>query len=697
MKVFNPDAIRNIAFIGHGGSGKTLLSEVMLYNAGEINRIGSIEEGNTTSDYNKNEIEKNLSLSATPLHFEWNDSKINIIDTPGYSDFTGQVSAGLHVADVAVSVIKGAEGVEVGTEVTWENVAAHKMPAAIIINKVDNEHSNFTNTFEVAKNRLNNDATIISYPVNEGPNFDTIIDIIKMKEITFGNAESKKVTEKDISENHKEQAESMREELVEKIAESSEELLDKFFEEGTLNDDELKIGLRAALINRSIMPVFATSATNGTGITNFLDFVVNYFPSPTDRIGTKAKMVDSDDLMEIKCEISGQPTAFVFKSLSEAHVGELSVFKVFSGTLKAGMDMQNTSREKSERLGQLFILNGKNRKEVSELTAGDIGAVVKLKDTHTGNTLATKSYSVVINDIEYPAPVIRGAVVARSKGDEDKISTGLHTVHEENPTVAVHFDPELGQTIISGQGELQLDLAVRMLKDRYNVEVDLVEPKIPYRETIKKVCEDVEYKHKKQSGGRGQYGHVHLKLEPVKRGTGFEFVNAIVGGVVPGRFIPAVEKGLNEIMTKGILTDSKVVDLKVTLFDGTFHNVDSDEVSFRLAASQAFKRGFMDSKPSLLEPIFDISIKVPEEYMGDVMGDISSRRGKISGMAAEGPFQVIKSKVPLAELYKYSTHLRSLTSGRGVHTRAFSHYEEMPRDAQEKVIQEFKKAKEEDD
>lgn len=697
MKVFNPDAIRNIAFIGHGGSGKTLLSEVMLYNAGEINRIGSIEEGNTTSDYNKNEIDKHISLSATPLHFEWKDSKINLIDTPGYSDFTGQVSAGLHVADVAVSVIKGAEGIEVGTEVTWENVCKHKMPAAIIINKVDNEHSNFQETFDVAKDRLNSDATIISYPVNEGPNFNTVIDIIKMKEITFGDAESKKVTEKEISDDHKEQAEGMREELVEKIAESSEELMDKFFEVGTLNDEELRIGLRAALINRSIMPVFATSATNGVGISNFLDFVVNYFPSPADRVGTIAKMVDSDDEIEIKCEISGEPTAFVFKSLSEAHVGELSVFKVFSGTLKAGMDMLNTSREKNERLGQLFILNGKNRKEVSELTAGDIGAVVKLKDTHTGNTLATKSYSVVIKDIEYPAPVIRGAVVARSKGDEDKISTGLHTVHEENPTVSVRFEPELGQTILSGQGELQLDLAVRMLKDRYNVEVDLVEPKIPYRETIKKVCEDVEYKHKKQSGGRGQYGHVHLKLEPVKRGTGFEFVNAIVGGVVPGRFIPAVEKGLNEIMNKGILTESQVVDIKVTLFDGTFHNVDSDEVSFRLATTHAFKKGFLDSKPSLLEPIYDISIKVPEEYMGDVMGDISSRRGKISGMEAEGPFQVIKSKVPLAELYKYSTHLRSLTSGRGVHTRAFSHYEEMPKDAQEKVIEEFKKAKEEDD
>ncbi len=696
MKVFNPDAIRNIAFIGHGGSGKTLLSEVMLYNAGEINRIGSIEEGNTTSDFNKNEISKQISLSATPLHLEWNDTKINIIDTPGYSDFTGQVSAGLHVADVAVSVIKAAEGVEVGTEVTWENVHKHKMPAAIIINKVDNEHSNFQGTFEIAKDRLNNDATIISYPVNEGVNFSTVIDIMKMKEITFESAESKKFTEKEISDEHKEQAESMREELVEKIAESSEELLDKFFEEGTLNDEELKQGLITAIKTRSIMPVFATSATSGVGIANFLDFVENFFPSPVDRIGCKANMVGSEDSIDIKCEIDAEPTAFVFKSLSEAHVGELSVFKVFSGTLKAGMDMLNTTREKSERLGQLFILNGKNRKEVTELTAGDIGAVVKLKDTHTGNTLATKTYPVLIDDIDYPAPTIRAAVVARSKGDEDKISTGLHTFHEENPTVEVHFDPELGQTIISGQGELQLDLAVKMLKDRYKVEVDLIEPKIPYRETIKKTIENAEYKHKKQSGGRGQYGHVVLKMEPLPRGTGIEFVDAIVGGVVPRNFIPAVEKGLTEITAKGILTESKVVDIKTTLHFGSYHNVDSDEVSFKLATTNAFKKGFLEAKPILLEPIFDVSVKVPETYMGDVMGDISSRRGKISGMEAEGPFQVIKAKVPLAELYKYSTHLRSITSGRGVHARAFSHYEEMPKDAQEKVIADFKKAKEEE-
>ncbi len=696
MKEFNPDAIRNVSLIGHGGSGKTTIAEYILYKTGEINRIGSVEEGNTTSDYNKNEIEKQFSISLTPLHFEWNDVKINLLDTPGYSDLISQVINSLHVSDLAVSVIKGAEGIEVGTEMTWDFVRKNNMPAAILINKVDNEHSKFNETFEAAKDRLSGDATIISYPVNEGTNFDTVVDIIKMKEIVFGDPSSKKETINDISDEHKADAEKMREELIEKIAESDEELMEKFFEAGTLNDDELQKGIKAAILSGSLVPVFAVSATKGAGFKNFLDFVVDYFPAPTERAGVKIRMKDKDQELDIKCNSNGEPALLVFKSLSEQHVGELSIFKVFSGTLTAGMDLINTSKDKNERLGQLFILNGKNRKEASKLTAGDIGAVVKLKDTHTGDTLCSKSFSVIIDPMEIPDPVIRGAVKSKSKGDEDKISTGLHTVHEEDPSLSVKFDPELSQTIISGQGELQLALAIKLLKDRYNVDVDLIEPKIPYRETIKRKCEDAEYKHKKQSGGRGQYGHVHLKLEPLPRGTGHEFKNAIVGGVVPGRFIPAVEKGLNEIMREGILTGSKVVDMRVTLFDGTFHNVDSDEVSFRIAASHAFKKGFLEAKPVILEPIYDITIKVPEEFMGDVMGDISSRRGKISGMDTEGPFQLIKAKVPLAELYKYSTHLRSLTSGRGVHMRNFSHYEEIPKDIESKVIEAYKKSKEEE-
>lgn len=696
MKIFNTDSIRNIALIGHGGSGKTTLSELLLFTAGETNRIGSIDEGNTVSDYNANEIERKISISVTPLHLEWKNSKVNILDTPGYSDFTGQVKSGLHVTDVAVAVIKGAEGVEVGTEASWDFVKELELPAAVVVNKIDNEHSKFEDAVQMAKDRLSNDVTIITFPVNEGINANAVVDLIKMKVVNHGDPVSKKVTLEEIPGDLKSQAESLREELIEKIAESSEELMDKFFENGTLSDDEIKKGLKAGIINRSIIPAFAVSSNKGIGHTSFMDFAVDYFPAPNERKEPEAELVGKDQKVKVPCSSSNKTALLIFKSLSEQHVGELSLFKVYSGSIAPGMDLLNAKKNKSERIAQIFVLNGKNRKDVSKLEAGDIGAVVKLKDTHTNDTLSTKDFSIALSPVKFPDPVIRAAIAAKSKGEEDKISSGLHTIHEENPTLVVHFDPELSQTIISGQGELQLALAVKLLKDRYNVDVDLVEPRIPYRETIKGRCDDAEFKHKKQSGGRGQYGHVHLKLEPTPRGEGFEFVDAIVGGVVPGRFIPAVEKGLKEIMTKGILTGSKVIDVRVTLFDGTYHNVDSDEVSFKLAASQAFKKGFMLAKPVILEPIYDIVVKVPEEYMGDVMGDISSRRGKISGMDAEGPFQIIKAKIPLAELYKYSTQLRSLTQGRGVHTRDFSHYEEVPKDVESKIIEEYEKSKEEE-
>lgn len=696
MKDYNANSIRNIAFIGHGGSGKTSISEVLLFTAGETSRIGSVDEGNTISDFNLNEIERKISISLTPLYVEWNETKINMIDTPGYSDFIGQVISSLHVVDVAVAVIKSAEGIEIGTETTWDYVKNFNLPGAILINKIDNEHSKFKETFQAAKKSLSSDAAIISFPVSEGLNFKSVIDLIKMKMLTYGEAGSKNVEIEEIPDNLKKEAESLKEELIEKIAESDEELLNKFFDEGTLNDEDLKKGLKSAIINGTIVPVFAVSASKAVGLNSFLDFADSFFPSPKDREAPVGKFMDKDEEVQIICDENREQALLVFKSLLEAHVGELSIFKVYSGSLSPGLDLLNTTKNKTERLGQLFILNGKNRKEIIKLNAGDIGAVVKLKDTHTGDTLSSKELPVVISPIDFPAPVIRGAIKPKAKGDEDKISSGLHTVHEEDPTLIVQFDPELGQTIVSGQGELQLQLAVKLLKDRYNVDVDIIEPKIPYRETIKSVCEDAEYKHKKQSGGRGQYGHVHLKLEPLPRGTGYEFVNAIVGGVVPGRFIPAVEKGLKEILSKGILTGSKVVDVKVTLFDGTFHSVDSDEVSFKIAASQAFKKGFLEAKPIILEPIYDITVKVPDEFMGDVMGDISSRRGKISGMDSDGHFQIIKAKVPLAELYKYSTLLRSLTSGRGMYTRSFSHYEEIPKEIVEKVIEDYKKSKEED-
>ncbi|GBD86716.1 elongation factor G [bacterium BMS3Abin03] len=695
MKEYGTEAIRNITLVGHGGSGKTSLSEVLLFTAGEINRIGKVEEGNTISDYNPNEIEKQISISTGLMHLEWNNSKLNILDTPGYSDFVSEVKAALKVCETAVVVIKSAEGVEVGTETANGYIKEYNLPTAIIINKIDNEHSTFANTLAQAKDRISPGATVITFPASEGLNFNTVIDVIKMKAYTYGDAGSKNVTESDIPDDLKDTAEKYKTELIETIAETSEELMDKYFEAGTLTDEEFDDGLKKAIQSKAITPVFAMSSAKAVGMNNFLDFATKYFPTPADTEGEEATLAGKDKKVFVKPDKNGEPVLFIFKTISEQHVGELSLFKVYSGTVKTGMDLQNENSNKSERLNQMFILNGHHRKDVSQLVAGDIGAVVKLKDTHTNNTLASKNYSVIIKPIEFPDAVIRGAIIPKAKGDEDKIASGLHTLHEEDPSFNVKYDSEISQTIISGQGELQLSLAVKRLKERYSVEVDLVEPRVPYRETIKKSVADVEYKHKKQSGGRGQYGHVHFKMEPLPRGEGFKFVNAIVGGVVPGRFIPAVEKGIIETMEKGVVSGNKVVDVKVTLFDGTFHSVDSDEMSFKIAASQCFRKGFLEANPCLLEPIYEVEIKVPEEFMGDVMGDISSKRGKILGMDSDGRFQIIKTLVPLAELYKYSSHLRSLTQGRGVHTRKFHHYEELPREVEQKVIAEYNKSREE--
>lgn len=696
MKEYGPESIRNIALIGHGGSGKTSLSEVMLFTAGETNRIGNVLEGNTISDYTANEIEKQISISTSLLHIDWNSTKINILDTPGYSDFIGDVKSAMRVCDTAVMVLKAAEGVEVGSEMSGRFVNEFSLPSAIIINKVDNEHSTFEETYEKAKERLTSGAIIVTYPLTEGVVFDTVIDVIKMKAYKYGEAGSRKVTELDIPADQKEKAEDYRTQLMEKIAETNEELMNKYFEEGTLSENDFVNGLKLAIMGRSFTPVFATSAARGVGINNFLDFVTSYFPTPLDRGGEEAVLTGKDEKILVKPDPNGEPLLFIFKTISEQHVGELSLFKVYSGTVKAGLDLMNQANNKIERLSQLSILNGRNRKDVTQLHAGDLGSVVKLKDTHTNNTLASRNLSVTITPIAFPESVIRSAILPKAKGDEDKIASGLHTLHEEDPSFFVNYDPEISQTIISGQGELQLSLAAKRLKERYKVDVDLVEPKIPYRETIKGRTDDVEYKHKKQSGGRGQYGHVHFKMEPLQRGVGFEFVDAIVGGVVPGRFIPAVEKGITEIMSKGVISGNKVVDVKVTLHFGSYHDVDSDEMSFKLAAIQCFKKGFLECKPCLLEPIYEVEVIVPDEYMGDVMGDISSRRGKILGMDSDGHFQIIKAYVPLSELYKYSSQLRSLTQGRGVHKRKFSHYEEVPKDVEQKVIDEYNKSREEE-
>lgn len=693
QKDYSLEKIRNIAFIGHGGSGKTTLTECVLFNTKTINRIGTIAEGSTVSDYHPDEIERRISINTSLLHCDWQDHKLNLLDTPGYTDFTGEVLGALRVADTAVVILKAVEGTEVGTEIVWNYTKHHHTPAVFIVNKLDNENADFEHTVSSARERFGHDVTVIQFPVKEGLPFDSVVDVLKMKLLNYQRDGSGRVTETEVPADLKQKAEQLHEELIEKIAETDEALMNKFFEEGTLHEAEIQQGLRLALNTRKIFPVLCTAADLNIGVNSLLDFIVSYAPSPKDRGTVLAMNLQQKNEIDVAPNPAGEPAMFVFKTVSEQHVGELSFFRVYSGAVHAGMDLVNQSNGKSERLGQIFVMNGKERKETGKLIAGDIGAVVKLKDTHTNNTLSSKTFRVEFPKIEFPEPVIRMAIVSKAKGDEEKIATGLHTLHEEDPTFLIQVDGKLSQTVIAGQGELHLLTITKRFKDRYGVDVDLVEPKIPYKETIKATVSDVEYKHKKQTGGRGQYGHVHIKIEPKPRGTGFEFEDAVVGGVVPGRFIPAVEKGVVEEMTRGVIAGYEVVDVKVTLHDGSYHTVDSDEHSFKIAGVMAFKKGFQDARPILLEPINEIEVTVPDEYMGDVMGDISGRRGKILGMESEGHFQKIKALVPMAELHKYSTILRSMTQGRGVYKTRFSHYDEMPREQAEKVIELYQKQK----
>ncbi|HID38383.1 MAG TPA: elongation factor G, partial [Calditrichaeota bacterium] len=579
--------------------------------------------------------------------------------------------------------------VEVGTEQVWNEAKKQNVPRFFIINKLDRENLDFDHVYNGLIESFSHQVVLAQFPVETGPNFDSIIDLFRMKMLKFAKDGSGNFSEEDIPAELANKAEELHLKLIEAVAESDDSLMEKYFDAGELTDEEFRHGFRKAVAEDAVFPVFCVSATTNVGVKRLLDVIVNFCPSPADRgevkgLDGKARKVDA-----------GQPmSALIFKTLAEMHMGELSYFKVFSGVIQTGDDVLNASTGSMERIGQMFILNGKNKKNVERLSAGDIGTVVKLKSTHTGDTLCAKSDPIVYPKIDFPAPLIRTAIKPKAKGDEDKISNGLHTLHEEDPTFVYKQDSELRQTIVSGQGELHLSIILQRLKQRFGVEVEEEEPRIPYRETIKKKAQ-AQGKFKKQSGGRGQYGDCHLRLEPMPRGERFEFVDAIVGGVIPGKFIPAVEKGVIETMDKGVLAGYPVVDVKVTVFDGSYHSVDSSEMAFKVAASMAFKKAFEQANPVMLEPIYNIEVRVPDEYMGDVMGDISSRRGKIMGMDSDGRFQVINAQVPLAELYRYSTTLRSITQGRGIHKRSFSHYEEVPSDLMHKIIEQAKKEEEE--
>ena len=689
MKVFNSEQIRNIGVGGHSGSGKTSLVETMLFAMGETTRIGATEQGNTISDYNEDEIERQVSINTSILHGEWKQTKLNMIDTPGFSDFYGDVVSGMRAADFMMIVVSAADGVQVGTERVRQMADRYQLPRFYVINKLDRENVDFDSVYKELRDRFGKKLAIAQFPAESGPNFTTVIDVIKQKAYKYAHDKSGKVTEEAVPGNLQAQVDKIRNELIETVAESDDALLETYFEAGELTEAQLLEGFKNAINRQMIVPVVGTSATANVGVNSLMDFVVDYMPDPTRR-----PAIEHDGATRAPSD-SEPLSALVFKTVSEAHVGELSLVKVFSGILKSGDEVYNPDSSKSERIGQIFLLNGKNKKNIDQLHAGDIGALVKLKSTHTGNTLCQKGKEFELPAIEFPEPLISVAVVAKAKGDEDKIGSGLHTLHEEDPTFLVRYDGELKQTIASGQGELHLDIIFKRLKQRFHVEVDTEKPNIPFRETIRKKAE-AQGKFKKQTGGRGQYGDAHLRIEPLPRGEGFEFSDEITGGVIPGKFIPAVEKGAIETCEKGVLAGFPVVDIKVAVFYGSYHNVDSSEMAFKVASSMALKKAFMDASPILLEPIYTLQVKVPEDYMGDVMGDISSRRGKISGMDADGRFQVINAKVPLAELYKYSNTLRSMTQGQGIFHIEFSHYEEVPGDVAQKIIEEAKKAKEEE-
>ncbi|MBM4165536.1 MAG: elongation factor G [Ignavibacteria bacterium] len=714
MKEFSTEQIRNIAVAGHGGSGKTSFTEAILFTAGASTRLGKVEDGSTHSDYRADEIERKISINTSLLNCEWNNTKINILDTPGYTDFTGDVKASMRVADTAVIVLKAFEGVEVGTELAWNYTKEYQLPTIFVINKIDGEHVDLPKVLKMVHDRFGGDVTVVEIPLVTGPNFHGVVDILKMKALEYQSDKGKYV-EKEIPSDHLQEAKYLRESFIEKIAESDEKLIEKFFEQGTLSDEELRNGFQTAFFNRKIFPLLSCSSTKNVGIAGLLDFLIEYAPHPAQRDKTKAKFSGTEKEIIIPMESKGEPVGFIFKTVSEPHVGELSFFKVYSGTFTHGLDLVNQKNGKPERLSQLYVMNGKERKEVGHVFAGDLAAVVKLKDTHTNNTLSSKSFSIVLPLIQFPEPVISQSITAKSKGDEDKIGNALHRLHEEDPTFVVSHDQELVQTIINGQGELHLTILVKRMKDRYGVEVDIREPRYAFRERIRGTSR-VSYRHKKQSGGAGQFGEVYFHMEAYREGAPYpsdltirgkeledlpwggklEFVNAIVGGAVDAKFVPAVKKGIMDIMTSGVIAGYPVSDVRVILHDGKMHPVDSNENAFKTAGKMAFKDGFLQSKPVLYEPIYEIEVTVPEENMGDIMGDISGRRGKILGMDSNGTYQIVKALVPLKELYRYSTTVRSMTQGRGIHRQKFAHYEEMPREIMEKVITEAKHKVEEE-
>jgi elongation factor G len=682
--------IRNLGIVGHGGVGKTSLVEAMLFSAGAVNRLGRVDDGSTTTDFDPDEIKRKISINTSVAYCDWKGHRINLVDTPGYGDFIADARAGLRVVEAAVVVVDAVAGVQVQTEKVWKFATEFNLPRAVVVNRLDRERADFFRTLDGLGRRLKGRLVPIHVPIGEEQTFNGYVDLVKMKAVTFADG---KATEGEIPGALADQAKEWREKLVEAAAETDDELLAKYLEEGSLDEPEMLKALRAGIAEGKVMPVLCAAVTKGVGATALLDLAVEAFPSPADRgeltgVDTKAKQ-EATRAADVKAPV----TALVFKTLSDPHVGKLSLFRVYSGTLRNDSTLVNAAHGAKERMGHIAWLQGKTSKSVEALGPGEIGVVAKLKETATGETLSEEAHPFELPKITFPEPAISFAIQPKTRGDEDKISIALSRIAEEDPTVHHHFDPETKQLLISGVGSMHVEMVVERMKRKYNVDVNLLPPRIPFKETVKGRSE-AQGKYKKQTGGRGQYGDTWLRIEPMPRGGGFEFVDDIFGGAVPRNFIPSAEKGVREAMKKGILAGYPIVDVKVTLYDGSYHDVDSSDMAFQIAASMGLQKGFMEATPILLEPIMTVEVTAPSDNAGDVIGDMNSRRGRIVGMEPSGETASVRAQVPMAEMLTYETTLRSMTGGRGGYSMEFSHYEEVPAFIAEKVIKEAKAEKE---
>ena len=685
MKIYDGDNIRNVALLGHADTGKTQLASALLYTAGVTTRLGKVDDGTSVTDFDEEEVERGFSISAALANAEWKDTKVNLIDTPGFNIFLYEAEAALKAADAALIVVHAVSGVEVQTEKTWGFCQKYNLPRALVMNQMDRERASFQRTLDALSNAFGRSVIPVQLPIGEEKDFRGVIDLVRMRAAIYESNGSGKAKDSEIPPEMQEAATAAHEALVEMVAEGNDELLEEFFDRGTIPIEDLVPGLRQAVAENRLTPVVITSALPNIGSQSLLDFIVDYMPAPTAR-GT-IEGIDHEGGEQVSRKVSNDEPAsvFVFKSVADPFAGRLSLFKVMSGVVKSEATLQNFNRGVAERLAHIAVPQGKSQNPVAELRAGDIGVVAKLKETLTGDTLGDKNAPIIYPPAKLAEPAISFAIEPKSRGDEDKLSTAIHRMLEEDLLLRFARDEQTKEFLLCGSGQQHVEVAVSKLKRRYNVEVTLKAPKIPYRETIRGKA-DAQGKYKKQTGGHGQYGDCKIKMEPLARGEGFDFVNDIFGGAIPRNYIPAVEKGILESAARGYLAGCPVVDFRVTLYDGSYHDVDSSELAFKIAGSMAFKKCMEQAKPCLLEPIMEVEVTVPDNYSGDIMGNLTSRRGRIQGMEPKGHSTIIKAQVPLAEMLTYASDLTSMTQGRGSYSMDFSHYDVVPQQISDKIV-----------